>query len=141
MTDYFESALATEKFLAQNRVDTDAGISWRRVPEGKPTHSFDHGSAGVLLFYIELFNATANEQYLQTARQAGDEILDYVNAKAREEVFISIALQSGWPGYVFVLNELFKVTDDARYRFGAITALDRITAQASAVSAGIGWIG
>ncbi len=140
MNKYLEQAIQTERFLAGTSEETPSGTTWRRTPEGKPTHSLYHGSAGVLLFYLELYNVTGEDNYLLIARNAGDDLVDYVARKAAAEDFITIGFYSGWPGYVFSLNELFNVCGDDKYRKAALIALARITAQASPQGTGIGWI-
>ncbi|MEH6556208.1 MAG: lanthionine synthetase LanC family protein [Oceanicoccus sp.] len=140
MNSFLEHAHSIETFLSQNRSDTEAGTTWKRIPAGKPSHSFYHGSAGVLVYYIELYLATSDANYLSTAVSAGDNLLSYVNKKASAEEFITIGFYSGWPGLVYALNELYKVSNEPRFKQGAITALSRITAQASDIGAGIGWI-
>ncbi|MFT7688852.1 MAG: lantibiotic modifying enzyme, partial [Candidatus Azotimanducaceae bacterium] len=140
MSNYLQEAIKTETFLASNLTETDTGSTWRRTPEGKVNHSLYHGSAGVLIYYIELYLATDDEKYLKTAVSAGNELLSYVLAKAKDEDFITIGIYSGWPGYVYALNELYKVSLNAEYQTGAIKALERMTAQSSEIGAGIGWI-
>ena len=78
--------------------------------------------------------------HLDTAVEAGSELLAYVQEKVAREVFITIGFYSGWPGYVFVLNEMAKASSESRFREGASAVLDRITAQSSALGSGIGWI-
>ena len=137
---YLQQAIATETFLSSNQIDTKEGISWQRVPEGKATHTLYHGSAGVILFYIEMFLNTKQDDYLDIVKRAGNDLLAYVTTKAESEAFITIGFYSGWPGYVYVLNELYKVTGDIKYKEGALLALDRLTAQSSKIGNGIGWI-
>ena len=140
MNNYLIEALETEKFLASNRTDTAAGSIWARIPQGKPSHSLYHGSAGVLLFYIELYIFTGEQSHLETAVSAGDELLDYVKEKAESESFLTVGFYSGWPGYVYALNELAKTSGAERFKDGARIALDRLTAQSSEIGNGIGWI-
>ena len=54
--DGLQHALEVEAFIASCRVDGDSGATWARVQGGKPSarRSLYHGSAGVILFYIEL---------------------------------------------------------------------------------------
>ena len=137
---YFEHAISTAHFLDSHQIDTHDGISWRRVADGRGTHTLYHGSAGIILFYIEMYLSTKTPAYLDTLRAAGDDLLAYVVSKAEAEAFITIGFYSGWPGYVYVLNELFNVTGDQKYKSGAITALERITAQSSQLGNGIGWV-
>lgn len=140
MTDYLSSVQHTERFLCDNQVKTSHGITWNRVPDGKPTHSFYHGSAGVLTFYLELYSFSADDQHLEIASQAGEELVHYINEKATAEEFITIGIYSGWPSYVYVLNELYKATKQEKFKRGALTALSRMTAQAANIGKGIGWI-
>ncbi|MFT6432280.1 MAG: lantibiotic modifying enzyme [Candidatus Azotimanducaceae bacterium] len=93
-----------------------------------------------MLFYIEIYFATDDVSYLEIAQKAGNNLLAYVEKKAAAKAFITIGFYSGWPGYVYALNELYKVTHDTRYQNGAKLALDRITAQSSKIGSGIGWI-
>ena len=138
--NYLTHVMATETFLSSTKVDIQSGTTWQRIPDGKPSHSLYHGSAGIILFYLELYQSTGQASYLATAISAGNALLNYVEEKAKAQVFITIGFYSGWPGYVFVLNELAKISGDSVYRDGALTALDRITAQSSELGSGIGWI-
>ncbi|HJL60377.1 MAG TPA: lanthionine synthetase LanC family protein [Pseudomonadales bacterium] len=140
MNQYTTQALKTERFLSENEVRTNDGIAFRRIPGGKPAHTLYHGSAGVLMFYIELYVATGDQSYLTTAISAGNELLAFVNRKAAAKDFVPSAFYSGWPGYIYVLNELSKATDDDQYRQGALSALQRLTCQSSEIGGGIGWI-
>ncbi|HIG40923.1 MAG: lanthionine synthetase LanC family protein [bacterium] len=140
MNEYFDYALETEKFLSSNEMKVANGITWGRVPDGKPTHSLYHGSAGVVLFYIELYLATNNEKFLATAVAAGNELLAFIRSKAEDEAFVTVGFYSGWPGYVYTMNELYKASGNDQFRQGALIALDRLTAQSSAIGNGIGWI-
>ncbi|MDA1073441.1 MAG: hypothetical protein O3A63_01600 [Proteobacteria bacterium] len=139
MSDYLQVIKQTEHFIASQALDTPQGLSWRRVPEGQPSHSLYHGSAGVIVFYLELYRHVNDPVYLQKAVDAGHELVAYVQQKVASESFVTIGLHSGWPGYVFVLNELFKACGEAQFRDTAIAALNRISAQASDIGAGIGW--
>jgi lantibiotic modifying enzyme len=140
MNKYLKNALETETFLAANQTDTASGISWNRIPGGKPTHSLYHGSAGVILFYIELYIFTGEKSHLDTAVSAGDNLLEFVTEKAASESFLTVGIYSGWPGYVYVLNELAKASAEERFKDGAKLALDRLTAQSSEIGNGMGWI-
>ncbi|XOV87769.1 MAG: lanthionine synthetase LanC family protein [Pseudomonadota bacterium] len=137
---YLQQAQQVEKFLETSRVATNHGIAWNRTPDGKPVRTLYHGSAGVLLYYLELHRSTGNQTYLRKAVLAGDDLLAYVEHKAASNSFLTIGFYSGWPGYVFVLNELFKASREKKFRTAAILALECMTAQATEMGAGIGWI-
>jgi lantibiotic modifying enzyme len=138
--NYLEQAAQVETFIHGNQVDTQTGICWNRIPDSKPTHTFYHGSAGIIAFYLELFLATQDETHRNTALAAGDDLLAYVQKQAEAEKFITCGFFSGWPGYVFTLNELYKISGDKKYLTGAELALARLTAQASELGSGIGWV-
>jgi len=138
--NYQHHALATADFIESTQLSTPSGVSWARVPDGKSAHSLYHGSAGIIVFYLELFKSTGDSAFLDTAIEAGSALLVYVQDKVDSEAFITIGFYSGWPGYVFVLNELAKASSETRFRKGAIAALDRITAQSSKLGSGIGWV-
>ncbi len=138
--DYLDHAARVEAFIASNQVETNSGICWNRIPDSKPTHTFYHGSAGIIPFYLELFAATGDESYRTTAVAAGDDLLDYVLAQIAENKFITCGIYSGWPGYIFTLHELYNLTNDKKYLGGAERALQKLTDQATKIGAGIGWI-
>ena len=139
MNNYLQQARQTEQFLAANQVTTDAGIAWQRIPGGKPVHNLYHGTAGVLLFYIELYLESDDPAYLAIACGAGDEILAYLQNKPAKH-FVGSGFYSGWPGYVYALHELYKVSQDNRYEEGAKAALTQLTDQSSVIGRGIGWV-
>ena len=140
MNQFQQQALLTEEFLAAQSHQTDAGLTWDRIPGGKPTHSFYHGSAGIVVYYLELFASTGDQSYLDAAIAGGDQVLSYVKAKADEQAFITSGFYSGWPGYVFTLTELFKASGEERFKEGAEISLNRLVAQSSPIGDGIGWI-
>jgi lantibiotic modifying enzyme len=140
MSSYEETIAKTEAFIDQQRIESPQGFTWRRAPDAGPAHTLYHGSAGVILFYLELYRFSGDAEHLTKATQGGLDLVAYVNDKAANEQFLTIGLHSGWPGYVFVLYELYKATDDVRFRDAAIVCLDRIIAQSNEIGAGIGWI-
>ncbi|MFP6808459.1 MAG: lanthionine synthetase LanC family protein [Pseudomonadales bacterium] len=140
MNKYLAEAKEIDTFLDANRVDTPSGPTWNRVPGGKPTHSLYHGSAGILVFYIELYLSTGEQAYLDTAITSGDELLAFVNEKAADGSFQTSGFYSGWPGYTYVLNELYKVSNLQRFKDGAILSLNKLTAQSTEIGNGISWV-
>ena len=132
-----DRALEVEAFLDTCRTDGAGGALWRRTPDTESTpHNLYHGSAGIVLFYLELFDATGEERFRDVAISAGDELAQYV----ADTDTLTVGCYSGWPGYVFVLNELAKATAQARFRDAAKVALDKLMAQSQPLGAGIGWI-
>ncbi len=133
-----EQALEVEAFLATCRIDDEAGARWRRTPGSgtNPPYSLYHGSAGVALFYLELHRATGDQHHLDVAVSAADAILRHVG----ELESATIGFYSGWPGSVFVLNEVAKASVQPRFRAGAQLALEKMMEQSEPLGAGLGWI-
>ncbi len=136
--DPMAAALQVERFIASCKVNGENGALWRRTDaaDSKTPRTFYHGSAGVALFYIELHRATGDNGYLAEATSAGEELLAYVARKDQ----LTIGFYSGWPGFVFVLNELFKASDDLRFKAGATLCLEKMMAQSEPIGGGVGWI-
>lgn len=136
--DRLQHVLEIEAFIASCRVDGPKGAMWTRIPgaQGSQPHTLYHGSAGIALFYAELYSATGVPNYLDEAVSAGEQLLGYLEAQD----FISIGFYSGLPGYVFVLNELAKASGDGRFHSGAMRAVQQIADQSQPLGAGIGWI-
>lgn len=127
-----------DTFLRSCRTEETSEATWRQStqPESAAQHSLYHGGAGIALFYLELFQATGERDHLDTATAAGNALLH----ELADTDFLTIGMYSGWPGYVFVLNEIAKASGDPKFRQGAISALDNMMNQSEPLGAGIGWI-
>jgi lantibiotic modifying enzyme len=137
MTEPLQYALETEAFIASCHVDGTAGSIWERVADGSGSsvHNLYHGSAGVVLFYLELHRATGEQQHLDVAVAGGNELVATLTDGAD-----SIAMYSGAPGYIFVLNELAKVSGNAAFRDTAARLVRDMADQSDPMGSGIGWI-
>ena len=137
-TECLDRALEVERFIASCRTDGEHGALWQRTaaPDSGRPHTFYHGSAGIALYYLELHAARGNPSHLAEAVSAGEELLGYLAGKS----FVTVAFHTGWPGYVFVLNELFRATGEVRFRDGARQALQKLADQAQPLGCGIGWV-
>lgn len=137
-TGRIERVLEVEAFIASCRAETDAGIAWTRIarPGRSLPRTLYHGSAGVALFYAELYDATNDDRFLAEATGAADDLLSFLNAQES----VTIGLYSGWPGYAFVLNEIAKASGDQRFRYGARRCIQRMGEQSQPLGAGIGWV-
>lgn len=85
------------------------------------TLSLSGGMSGGLIFYLELFNATGDEVYLDRSQSIGTYLLDNLpqatdSLKNRFWAFSPYGRVCG-PG--FALTELYKATADVQYRKGA----------------------
>ena len=134
--DVLQQALEVEAFIASCQVDGEAGSAWSRIPGGSSSrHTLYHGSAGVVLFYLELHRATGEQHHLDTAVSGANEIL-----ASLDDGDMSVAIYSGLPGYVFVLNELAKASGIAKFREEACRFVRTMADQSQPLGTGIGWI-
>ncbi len=136
--DPMRLALEVEAFIASCRVDCAVGPRWSRLPDGSGSSrtTLYHGSAGVVLFYLELNRATDDQRFLDIAVDGGRELVASL-ADATDE---SIAIYSGLPGYMFVLNELAKASGLAEFRDAAAGLVQQIGDQSEPLGSGIGWV-
>jgi len=139
---YLDAARQVGSFLESQRIEGPSGALWQRnaAQPGRPMHSLYHGSAGIVLFYLELHRATGESPWLSTARSAGHQLRHYLQQKLDAGEHLTIGLFSGWPGYVFVLDQLSVATGDQAFRTLAQSVYLQIFAQASNLGAGMGWI-
>lgn len=135
--ELLDVARGTERWIDTFTQKTDVGRAWGLAAErpDKQVYTLYAGSAGIVLFYLELFQATRENEYLAVAVQAGDEIL-----KQLPDQTPTCAAMGGWVGYMFVLNELAKLSGEKRFREAATTCVQNQRDSADNIGAGIGWI-
>lgn len=133
-------AVETEAFINSLRVDggADAGVSWRQTsgPDARSDTSLYHGSAGIIVFLLELAQATGDSSYRQRAEDAGRTLA----ARLRAKTWASVAFATGWPGYAFAMETLAEATGDEEFRAVAVDCLDRLVAQSQEIGAGMAWV-
>lgn len=137
-TDYLKHALEAEQFIASQQIDVPNGVIWRTSLESEDVtnRTFYHGSGGITLFYIELHQSTGQPRFLDLALKAGNEIV----ASIPDDGPDTISMYSGITADVFVLNELYKYTEEERYLSAAKRSLEKIKSSSKEIGAGIGWI-
>lgn len=136
--DCLAVAQRAERWIDGYRHDTEHGVVWGLAAErpDKYLYTLYAGSAGILLFYLELFYATGEARYLEVARKAGDELIhQFPKMRAPD-----CAAMGGWVGYMFVLHQLFLASDDTRYLEAAAECAQRQRNLAQPIGAGIGWV-
>ena len=129
-----ELAVDAAAFIESNR----RGVFWARTPEPDSAvdHTLYHGTAGIIVFLLELSDATGDPSYAERAVEAGRALVDVVDSKS----WASVAFATGWTGYAFALNELALRTDDPAFAAASERCVRRLIAQATAIGRGIGWI-
>ncbi|MCB1692852.1 MAG: hypothetical protein KDI19_08805 [Pseudomonadales bacterium] len=137
-TDLAEVVQRVEKWIHSHRKETEHGIVWGLANEAPDTclHTLYAGSAGIALFYLELFRLTGDQGYLDEAVAAGRDLVAYVHSKES----LTCSCLGGWGGYLFVLNELKEASGDAAFGDAARYCAQRLRDDATEVGSGIGWI-
>ena len=122
------------QWLRATAIRTPHGLTWPPDP-GAPRAALDlySGSAGVVLFFLELHHATGNPADLATATAGADHLVATLD-DVREP-----GLYTGLAGIGFVLGEAARATGSARYRATAQRVVARLAAQADARGAGVEW--
>jgi len=122
-------------WLRSAALTQESGLAWPAVPAPGATPAADlySGSAGIVLFFLELHQATNDAADLATARAGADWLLEQIDVEP------SAGLYTGLAGLGFALTEAWKATGDGRYRDGANRIVDRLKADATAVGDGVEW--
>lgn len=135
--ELLDVATGTALWLDQYADDTRAGRRWGLAAErpDRFIYTLYAGSAGIALFYLELFRATGEAKYLDTAVSAGDELLTQLPGLQP-----TCAPMGGWAGYMFFLNELARLSDAPRFQDAAQMCARKQRDLAREIGAGVGWI-
>ncbi|MBW2386755.1 MAG: hypothetical protein JRG92_24255, partial [Deltaproteobacteria bacterium] len=155
---FLDYALRTERWLRRQATVTKTGKIWRSKSE-KDDHpvtngNLYYGSAGVILFYLELYQQTGDPAFLQEARDGAGYLIATLPTELyikRDlsflEIFPSLNLPEGgempaftaanglghpnqaslyWgvSGIGFALGEMYRVTGDESYRAAALRVVD-----------------
>jgi lantibiotic modifying enzyme len=170
---HLDRALRAERWLRAQAVVTESGKIWRS-PGEKDDHpvtngNLYYGSAGILLFYLELHQQTGDEAFLQEARDGASYLIATVPKELyikRDlsflEIFPSLNLPEGgempaftaanglghpnqaslyWgvSGIGFALGEMFRVTGDEQYRTAARKIVDLLLRDKHDDESGMTW--
>ena len=135
---YLEKALQAEKWIHSLRIESPQGTSWPVTP-GDTLRSMNlySGAAGVILFYLELFNATQDEQFLEEAKNGADFILYHFPEK--DPGYDELGLYTGLAGICFTLEQVYKVTETARFKEGLIKYHNLLISKAKALENSLHW--
>lgn len=124
--DPLKEALRVEKWLRANRVVRPEGVVWPVVPgDTTVVTNLYSGTGGVVLFYLELYQATKNETFLAEARSGADYIMAVTDR--RKPSYDEVGLYTGEAGDLFVFNKVFEVTHFKKYREAAGRSLQRLS--------------
>jgi lantibiotic modifying enzyme len=128
-------ARSVAKWLRAVALPRGNALAWAGTPApgAAPVANLYSGSAGVVLFFLELHHATGDPQDLATARAGADWLLTLVDSESQTGLYTGLA------GLGFTLTETWKATKDTRYRDGANRVVDRLKQMAKPAGDGIEW--
>lgn len=132
---YLSAALQAARWIRSSAIQTNQGTVWPADPRDERTAltNLYHGSAGVVLFFIEAYRSTGDETYLKDARAGADYLLARLPGEEANGLYVGIA------GIGFTLEETYKATREARYRRGVRHCLDLLRQRARRVGGGVEW--
>ena len=135
---WLAAALKAERWLAASAQPGPNGIAWPADPTVPKSVSTDlyNGMAGVVLFYLELHNATKDADALRMARGGADYLLSTL---PDEPGNTPMGLYTGLAGTAVVLGLTHQVTKDARYQDGVRKIRALIARAARPIGAGVEW--
>jgi hypothetical protein len=146
-------AQSAARWIRSARRENPAGLTWLPEPdhpEKEKTVSgltgIYSGSAGIVLFLVELARATGDAEALADVVRGAD----YLAATWRDEAATASPLmgaarnpdfQNGTSGIAFVLAEAARLTGHRHYRSAAVAIADDVAEAARATDDGVIWSG
>ncbi|MDR2587759.1 MAG: hypothetical protein LBC23_05825, partial [Coriobacteriales bacterium] len=119
--DFLDAARGAGEYLRDFAVEGERGIFWRQAPGAEPQIEFYAGSAGIVLFYLQLAAATGESAYLEDAIRGGEFIVSELRRTGYNYPIASAFAEfepyrhnettfyaGGFAGVAFVLIELAK---------------------------------
>jgi lantibiotic modifying enzyme len=132
---YRDAAIDAATWIRSSAIRMDKGLAWPADPDNPKPASSDlySGSPGVLLFLIELHQATGTAEYLSEAKAGAEALLAQLPNETDAGLYTGIA------GVGFTLGELYRATSDARYREAARMVVRLLSERADVVGRGVQW--
>ena len=146
---HLDAALRAERWIRRSRQVTSAGVRWPAdplKPESVSTELYN-GMAGVVVFYLELFNATGDRAHLREATAGADYLISEIPAApgsvratgSASSATPDCGLYTGLAGTAYVLDRVHALSGDAKYRDAAMRCLALIQELARPTGAGVQW--
>lgn len=153
LPSYLETAEATANWIRSTAQETEHGLVWLPDPDHPerrstitPPATLYSGSAGIVLFFLELARATGNNSYLDDARRGADqlaatwrEVLDAPSFLPLPNGHLDFGM--GLAGTAFTLAHAYRATGSETHRDAALAITRHIAAAARPTGAGVSWIG
>ncbi len=140
--DWLSVAIKSEKYIQIGKLQSENGQMWKEMPDSinsGTNEALYRGASGVVLFYLELFNATGDSTYLNEASKGADYLLSTMEGtKYTSE---DVGLYTGLAGIGFTLSEVFKVTGEKKYKAAVLKTVNILESSSKETPTGIHWDG
>jgi len=135
LNDASRAAAGAARWIAASEVQTKGGIAWPADPSDPKSldTSLYAGTPGPILFFLELYRATGDATYLESARRGADALLASIRGEREAGLYAGIA------GTGFTLGETYLITRDAKYRDGALQTVRWLQDHAQTIGRGVQW--
>lgn len=141
-TRWLDAAVKAARWIRTTRVATPDGLLWLSGPERpegmNASPDLYTGTAGVVLFLVELARVTGDESWLQEAAAGADWLIAGL-PDALDPEQAQAGLYTGVPGIGLAIHQVAKATGKEQYRKGTERCLELVHAGAKPAGAGVEW--
>ncbi len=130
-----ETALEAARWIQASADYTAQGKVWRADPADPKSanETLYSGTPGIVLFFIEAYRSTGNQDLLKEARDGADHLLAVFGREKESGLYEGVA------GIGFALLETYRATGNEKYRQGAWQCAALLKARAAKAGKGIEW--
>ena len=132
---YTDEIEQVARWIRASAVQTEDGTTWPAVPCDTKTinNTLYSGTPGVVLFFLEAFHATGDQDFLEDARQGADYLLSTLDKEKGAGLYVGLS------GIGYCLEETYRSTKEKKYRQGVVRCLDILEEWAEEEVKGIQW--
>ena len=130
------------RWLANNAIQTDAGTAWPDNVLSPETISYDlaSGVAGKVLYFVALYRATGNAEYLATAESGADYLIGVVQEPSSfEQNPRRASLYTGISGIGVALLHVQRHASDLKYERAITQIVDQLREWSVEDAGGLRW--
>lgn len=134
-TEYLQQAIEIANWLDSVAVRDEHGTRWPIAPGDNQavSASLYSGTSGIVLFYLELYRVTDNQEYLQAAKSGGDWLITQTKLL---DIDSDVGFYSGLTGIGYTLDQLHRVTKEDRFLKAADAVFAKVMISAKSFLAG-----
>ncbi|OEK04066.1 lanthionine synthetase LanC family protein [Roseivirga misakiensis] len=140
-TALLTAALNAEAYLHENIIEESPNtLSWKMMPDSANSPidvSLYSGVPGIVLFYLELYNATGNTDHLNKAEKGANYMLETMSA-IKPNVN-TVGLYTGIAGIGYMASEIYQVTKAPKYKEAIVNTVDMLANSATKTVHGVHW--